>query len=202
MAITTLLWDVGGVCLSNAWDHNQRGVIARQFNFDQPAFEHRHAELVDPLERGQMSFEEYLRLTLFEETRPFTLQEVRAAIQDQSRAIEPTLELLRHLRRSTRYLLATLNNESREMNSYRIARFHLNEIFGVFFTSCFLDLRKPQPRIYQLALDLCHRSAAECVFIDDRPFNCEVARKVGIHAIQYTDMEQLRSALKDVGVTV
>ena len=58
--ITTLFFDIGGVCLSNGWDHEQRQALAQQFGFDYPAFDSRHRQVTDSLERGQLTLEEAL----------------------------------------------------------------------------------------------------------------------------------------------
>ena len=60
-----------------------------------------------------------------------------------------------------------------ELNAYRIREFHLARNFTAFFSSCYLGLRKPDPAIYRLALEVTQRAAEECVFIDDRPANLE-----------------------------
>ena len=55
------------------------------------------------------------------------------------------------------WLVATLNNESCELNEHRIKKFKLRELFSIFFTSCYLGVRKPDEKIYQLALGITQR---------------------------------------------
>src|SRR5258708_4688896 len=93
--ISTLFFDIGGVCLSNGWDHEQRQSIAEKFSFDYAAFDARHRQVVDSLERGQLSLEEYLSWTIFYEPRPFTMTDLVPAIHDLSTPIPDTLELIR-----------------------------------------------------------------------------------------------------------
>lgn len=200
-AITTLFFDLGGVCLSNGWDHEQRQAIAERFGFDYPAFDSRHRQVVDALERGELSLDEYLQWTLFYEPRPFTCDEIVRAIFGLSTPMPETLELVRRLKASGRYLLATINNESRELNEYRIERFGLHELFTAFFTSCYLGLTKPRPEHYRRALAITYRRPDECLYIDDRPMNVEVARILGMHPVQFTDAAQLESELRAVGVS-
>ena len=199
-AITTLFFDIGGVCLSNGWDHEQRQAIARQFGFDYEAFDSRHRQIVDSLERGFLSLDDYLNWTLFYEPRPFLPADVRKAIEQLSTPIEETLALVRQLRASGRYQLMTINNESRELNEYRIQRFGLRDIFSAFFTSCYLGLIKPQPEHYRRALQISQRSPDECLYIDDRPMNVEVARILGMRPIHFTSAAQLERELRDAGV--
>src|SRR4028118_1596144 len=110
MTISTILFDIGGVMLSNGWDHEQRQVIARQFGFDYDAFDSRHRQVVDTLERGQLSLEEYLNWTIFYEARPFTTSNVVDAIKGLSTAHPDTIEIVKSVHASHQYILATLNN--------------------------------------------------------------------------------------------
>ncbi len=50
-------------------------------------------------------------------------------------------------------------------------------------SSCDVKQLKPEADIYQTLLDKFGLKAEECVFIDDRPVNCEGAQKAGIHTI-------------------
>jgi putative hydrolase of the HAD superfamily len=99
-----------------------------------------------------------------------------------------------------RYLMGTINNESTEINQYRIEQFRLKEIFDLFVSSCFVGLRKPERDIYRLALEITQRAPEECCFIDDRALNLEQAASLGIHTIQMQGVEQLREELEKVGV--
>lgn len=199
-AITTLFFDLGGVCLSNGWDHEQRQVVAKQFGFDYTAFDSRHRQVVDTLERGDLSLQEYLQWTLFYEPRAFSVGEVVSAIEQLSTPIPDSLTLVGALRDSRKYTLMTINNESRELNDYRIRQFELRSLFTAFFSSCYLKLLKPQPQHYRLALDIAQRSVDECLYIDDRPMNVEVARILGMHPILFTSAAQLEIDLRDAGV--
>src|SRR5262249_54121062 len=102
----------------------------------------------------------------------------------------------------SKYVMATINNESLELNLHRIDKFRLRNIFTAFFSSCFVRLRKPDLAIYRLALDVMQKAHDECCFIDDRPLNLDAARQAGIHAIQFHDANQLRRELADLGAAV
>ncbi|HTJ87004.1 MAG TPA: HAD-IA family hydrolase, partial [Terriglobales bacterium] len=78
--------------------------------------------------------------------------------------------------------------------------FELAEIFDVFVSSCFVGIRKPDERIYRLALELTQFSAEECVFIDDRQENLTGAEKVGIRTVLMKDAQQLRRDLQSLGI--
>jgi putative hydrolase of the HAD superfamily len=110
------------------------------------------------------------------------------------------LAFARALADSGKYFMGTLNNESRELNLYRIEKFGLREIFRLFVSSCFVGLRKPESGIYRLAIDITQINPEACCFIDDRALNLECAAKLGMHTIQMQTLEQLREELAKLGV--
>ncbi|MGB6868840.1 MAG: HAD family phosphatase, partial [Acidobacteriaceae bacterium] len=182
--ISTILWDVGGVLLTNAWDHQQRTAVLTRFGLDRADFERRHAEVDQAWERDEVSAAEYLRHTVFFQPRPFSQAEFLDAMRAESAVLpDSALGIVRRLAASE-YVLATVNNESRAMNEYRLKNFGLSEYFSAFFTSCYLGVRKPDRRIYQIALDVLQRDPEAVAFVDDRPENVAAAVSLGIHGIR------------------
>jgi putative hydrolase of the HAD superfamily len=198
--ISLLLWDVGGVLLSNGWDHPARAAAVDHFGLDPVEFERRH-QLVDAeFEAGRLNWDQYLAATVFDVPREFTPDAFRAFVEARSIEIAPNLALARALRARGSWTMAALNNESRELNEFRIAKFGLADVFGAFFSSCYTGRRKPDPLAYRSALGILHRSPPETVFVDDRPENVAAARQLGVHAILARDPAQLRNDLADAGV--
>jgi putative hydrolase of the HAD superfamily len=199
-AITALFWDVGGVLLTNGWDHGERRRAVETFALERDEFEARHAEVAAAFETHEITSREYLDHTVFYRQRPFSPKDFQQFMFAQSQAHAETLRVAEHLASTRRYLMATLNNESLDLNLFRIRKFELRNHFSVFFSSCFLAARKPSVEIYRRALDLTQRAAGECVMIDDRPENLEAPRQLGMAAIQYQAPAQLREELERLGV--
>ena len=199
--ITALFWDVGGVLLSNAWDREQRQCTLKEFDLDDAEFESRHEMLVSSFERGKITLQNYLERTVFYRPRSFTAEAFTQHMFSLSTPNPETLQLGKELSRSGKYLMATINNESKELNLFRIQKFGLREIFSLFVSSCFVGLRKPEEGIYRLALEITQRPPEECCFIDDRPLNLDSASRLGMHVIQMKTAEQLRADLQKLGVT-
>jgi putative hydrolase of the HAD superfamily len=197
--ITAVFSDVGGVLLTNGWDRSQRKSMVEHFGLDRAEFEDRHQLLNAALDIGQLELDHYLDRTIFYRPRSFTRQAVRDFMYAQSQEIPGSLALVARLA-PCKLFLATLNNESRELNLYRIEKFALRRYFSVFFSSCYLGVRKPEEQIYRLALDLSQRPPEECVFIDDRPLNLECARRLGLRTIQFLNAQQLETDLRALGV--
>jgi len=200
--ITALFWDVGGVLLSNAWDREQRQRTLKEFNLDVVEFESRHEMLVSSFERGKITLQNYLERTVFYRPRSFTAEAFTQHMFSLSTPNPETLQLGKELSRSGKYQMSTINNESKELNLYRIQTFGLREIFSLFVSSCFVGLRKPEEGIYRLALEITQRPPEECCFIDDRPLNLDSASRLGMHVIQMKTAEQLRADLQKLGVTL
>lgn len=201
-AITAIFSDVGGVLGSNGWDRPARHRAADEFKLDWLDFEDRHELVVNALETGRLTLGAYLDRTVFYRPRDFSRERFERFMFSQSKPIPVSLELYGRLARSRRYLMATLNNESLELNLHRIEQFGLRGLFSVFFSSCFLGIKKPHDEIYSLALKLTQRKADECLFVDDRLLNVERARECGMHAIQCLDPAALEPQMRAAGVEI
>jgi putative hydrolase of the HAD superfamily len=201
--ISTVLWDVGGVLLTNGWDHLQRYDVLARFGLEREPFETIHAEWNDAWEKYHITLDEYLRKTVFYEPRGFSPAEFFEAMKEQSLLHPNTaISILKQISASDEYVVAMLNNESRELNDYRIEAFGLLEYFDCFVSSCYVGLRKPHPEIYKLTLDLLQRDPGEVVFIDDREGNIATAHSLGMHGIVHTTAQQTAAELSRLGVHV
>lgn len=199
--IGTILWDIGGVLLTNGWDRQQRDHVLARFALNPAEFEPRHAEVFDAWEKDELGVDEYLRRTVFYEPRSFSQAEFLEAIRGESHLLpDSAIGILRQLAASQHYVLATVNNESRALNEFRLTQFGLVDLFDAFFSSCYLGLRKPDRRIYQVALDVLQRDPEDCIFIDDRAENVGAAVSLGIHGIRYEGSEKLVEELNRLGV--
>ena len=198
--IHTIFWDVGGVLLTNAWDHNERADALEHFHLDKKEFHARHEMVVSSFECGKITLDEYLDRTVFYQDHSFTRDEFRDYMFSLSKPLTDVLAYARALAASGKYFMGTINNESRELNLYRIEQFGLREVFRLFISSCFVGLRKPEAAIYQLAIEITQINPQECCFIDDRAENLECAATLGIHTIQMKTLEQLREDLGKFGV--
>jgi len=200
-AINALFWDVGSVLLTNAWDRTERIKAFEHFHLDADEFHARHEMVVSSFERGKITLDEYLDRTVFYKERPFTREAFRDFMFSLSQPFPQVLQFAQALANSGKYFMGTINNESRELNDYRIEEFALRKMFRLFVSSCFVGLRKPERDIYRLALEITQFPAQQCCFIDDRALNLECAAQLGMHTIQMQTLEQLQADLKQLGIT-
>ena len=196
-----ILFDVGGVLLTNGWDHCERAVVLDQFGLDREAFEARHAKPNDAWERDVITARDYLNATVFYQPRSFSHEEFLEAMYAQSELLQSgAMSILRELAASDKCMLGVLNNEARETNEHRFSQFKLREFIQVSLSSCYLGLRKPELAMYRRALDILGKSAERILFIDDRAENAEAAAAAGMKSIVFKDETALRRELVGLGV--
>jgi putative hydrolase of the HAD superfamily len=196
-----ILFDVGGVLLTNGWDHYERALAMERFQLDTAAFEARHAAVYPAWERGAITGKEYLNAAVFNEPRSFSRGEFFSFLLSLSKPLpDGALGILKQIAASNKCLAGALNNEPRETNEYRFREFGLRENFKVALSSCYLGLRKPDHAMYQRALDILGRPAERILFIDDREANVSAALKAGIKALVFHGADALRQELADLEV--
>lgn len=196
-----VLFDVGGVLLTNGWDHRERAAAAKHFRIDLPSLEAHHVAVVDAWERGQIDRDAYLEAAVFYEPRPFSREDFFAFILSQSQVLpDGALGILDQLATSNHCMVGALNNEARETNEYRFKQFGLRRFFKLALSSCFVGQRKPELAMYRCAVDILGVPAERILFIDDRQENANGAAAAGMKAIVFQGEAALRQELERLGV--
>jgi putative hydrolase of the HAD superfamily len=198
--VELVLFDIGGVLGSNGWDREQRTAATERFGLDPEDFQYRHEETVGALESGQITLDEYLDLTVFCSGLEIDRDEFKTFMFAQSVPWPDSIAVARDLAKTGAVRMATLNNESAELNDYRIEQFGLRDIFPTFFTSCWLGVRKPTLAIYERALGMTQAEPTRTVFVDDRVQNLTPAAALGVRTIQFRGADQLRADLQAQGL--
>jgi putative hydrolase of the HAD superfamily len=78
---------------------------------------------------------------------------------------------------------ALITNNVRELGDGWRALIPVDELFEVVIDSSHAGVRKPDPAIFQLALNALGVDAADCIFLDDFPGNIAGAEAVGIRGV-------------------
>jgi putative hydrolase of the HAD superfamily len=196
-----ILFDIGGVLLTNGWDHRERSIVIEQFHLDRDALESRHDKASEAWERGELTRDEYLDAAVFYEPRSFSREEFFSAICGQSKKLpNGALCILEELAASDKCRIGSLNNEARETHEFRVATFGLRNLFKYTFASCYMGIRKPDPAIYLRTLGILGNKPERSLFIDDRLENIAAAAAVGMKAIRFTGADALRQDLESLEV--
>ena len=200
--ITTLFLDIGGVLLTNGWDHDIRRHAAEKFNLDYDEMNERHHLTFDTYEEGKLSLDGYLNRVVFYQKRSFSREEFKAYMYAQSQPFPEMIELMRGLKAQHGLQVAAVSNEGRELTVYRVQQFKLGTFIDFFISSCFVHYRKPDADLYHIALDIAQVQPEQVIYIDDRPMFVEVAQGLGIKGIIHTSLAATRTNLADLGLSL
>lgn len=200
--ITTLFIDIGGVLLSNGWDRQARRRATETFQLDLVELDERHHLTFDTFEEGKLSLEEYLTRVVFYDERPFSREDFRAFMFDQSYHFPEMIEFICQLKTHYGLKVVVVNNEGRELNEHRIKTFGLSTFVDFFISSCFVHLRKPDADMFRLALDIAQVAPEQVVYIEDRPMFVEVASNLGIRGIVHTGYATTKQELAHLGLSL
>ena len=200
LPVTTLFLDIGGVLLTDGWDHHSRRRAATNFKLNLAEMEDRHHLTFDTYEEGKLTLEEYLGRVVFYQKRPFTRAQFRRFMFAQSKPYPKMIELAALLKARHGLKIAVVSNEARELNAYRIRKFKLDGFVDAFISSCFVHVRKPDADIFRLALDIAQAPARQVVYIENTPMFVRIAEGLGIRSILHTDYRSTCAKLASFGL--
>jgi putative hydrolase of the HAD superfamily len=199
-AITCLFVDIGGVLLSNGWDHHARRRAAKHFNLVWGEMEERHRLTFEIHEEGKLTFQEYLGLVVFYQKRSFTRVQFRRFMLAQSQPHREMIALVAQLKNQQGLKVVVVSNESRELNAHRIRTFKLDGFVDSFVSSCFVHLRKPDVKIFHLALDIAQTPARQVLYLENTPMFVQIAAGLGIRSILHKDFKSTCAKLASLGL--
>lgn len=198
--VSTIFTDIGGVLLTNGWDHEARKRAIEKFNLDAEETQERHHLCFDTLEVGKIPLDDYLNRVIFYKRRNFDRNDFWKFMRDQSKPLPGMIKLLLHLKKKYKLKIAVVSNEGRELAEYRIRKFALNELADFYIVSSFVHFRKPDPDIYRIAIDIAQVAPEKVAYIEDREMFVQVARSLGIHGIKHSDINSTVEKLKEFGL--
>lgn len=204
--VEALFLDIGGVLLTNGWDHALRFKTAETFNIDKEEMDSRHRLIFDTYETGKLTFDEYLKRVIFFEKRPFTVQDVKQFIFNAARPHDEMINFIKEIKKRHHLKVGVVSNEGRELAIDRISKFNLASFVDFFIVSSFVHFRKPDADIYKLAIDVVQVPPSRIAYIDDRQLLVEIAKGFGIQGIHHEGVESTEAALNvllsdKVGIT-
>lgn len=201
MAIEGLLLDVGGVIGTNGWDRHARARACEKFHLEKEDLDSRHKMVFDTYEEGKLTLDDYLDRVIFHKPRDFSRDDFKSFMYLASEPWQDMIGLIKRLKRKHKLHITICSNEGRELTLHRVELFGLKSFVDTFVFSCFVRTRKPDPEMYQMALDLSLRTADQMIYLDDRALFVELALKQGIRGIVHSEYEKTRAELAAYGLT-
>jgi len=198
--ITTLFLDIGGVLLTNGWGREQRNAAIKHFKLDGDELNERHHLTFDTYESGKLTLSEYLKRVVFYEKRPFSEAAFIKFMFKQSLPYPDAIAFFKELKKAHQLKVIAVSNEGRELNTHRVSKYKLNELFDAFASSSFVHLRKPDADIFKMAIDIAQTDPENIIYIDDRHMFVEVAITLGMHGIHHMGLDTTKKQLKKFGL--
>ena len=188
MTIKALIWDLEGVLMVTG-EKDLPSTVAMKL--DAPYEKVReifYSDINDKVDLGEITQDEFNQHVLDTLQLPGEKKVVLEKIVYEDFFIDDQLlKTIAELR--GRYKMGLLSNFSDELRRMIDNEWDLGSAFDEIIISCEVCLVKPDPEIFNLMLDRLGVRADEAVFIDDRIKNIEGAKKIGLHAVFFTNKE-------------
>ena len=196
--INILFFDVGGILLTNGWGHESREEASRRFGLNYEEVDDLHTFIFNVYEAGSVDLDEYLDTVIFNHPRDFAREDFKQFMFEQSKELPDMLAWLKEWKKDCGFRIISINNEGKELNDYRVKKFKLHQCFDAFISSCEVGIRKPDPKIFRLAMGVAQALPQQCVYFDDRKMFALAAQKLGIRAYQHTSFESTKEILEKI----
>ncbi|WP_159470255.1 HAD family hydrolase [Dyadobacter sp. 3J3] len=194
--IKALFLDIGGVLISNGWQHQSRYKAIEKFGLNKQKVEARHKLVFETYESGNITHDEYLDWVIFYEPRTFSKQEFTEFMFTQSVAIAGSIDFFKEIKQEYRLKVFAVSNEGRELNAYRIKHFKLDELFDGYISSCYVHLHKPDKSMLKLACDVSQTLPENALYIDDGKLLTEIADSLGFQTLHFQSLQNTKTLIK------
>lgn len=179
--ITTILFDMYGVILEeskgnfipytfNYFDNNEHERLKRQFKEEQ---------LFTKAGNGELTSDMFLSMLGYENPQYHMKNYIENHLTLDSNFIPFAENYYKQ------YDFVILSNDVSEWSTYITEYYQLNKYFKHKIVSGDVKCRKPEKKIYELALEKIGKHSSECIFIDNSVKNLEVANELGICSILF-----------------
>src|SRR5690606_9457274 len=101
---------------------------AKKFDLDYIDMEAKHNFIYNVFEIGSISLDDYLNTVVFDRSRNFSKDDFKKFMFAQSTELPKFLSWLKNWKRQIQLPVFAVNNESRELNDYRIDTFALHQV--------------------------------------------------------------------------
>jgi putative hydrolase of the HAD superfamily len=153
------------------------------------------------LERGELGMDDFVAALEAEALAAGFQLDARRLMGLIGASLGPRAEMataIGHIRGSGLRTAALTNNWSDETHRSSPSGLHETGLFDVIIESAVEGLRKPDPRIYALALARLNVLASETVFLDDLGMNLKPARDMGMTTIKVVDPDDALAELETI----
>ena len=199
-----IIFDLGGVVLTNDWDKNYLKYVrefTEHFKISPEDMDRAWKKFWHLFRNGKITEDEFWRMFLTEanvENPEEKVEEAKRIWRKHQKAHECMLSLIKTLKR--KYRVVALTNLSKEWYEFKVRKFNLLNYFDFIVSSGHFGKDKSGKEIYLHTLKRLNIPPEECLFIDDRERNVKIARDIGMRAILFKDASSLKRKLKELSI--
>lgn len=196
MTIKAIIFDLGGVLL-RTMDFTGREGLAASLNMDR----HELEEFIfggdsgDRAQRGEITVQQHWENLRYQ--IGYTPQEFKILLDEffaRDVLDEDLVDYVRRLHKG--YKTALLSNAWDDLRQVISEKWHFEDAFDLMIISSEVGMAKPDPRIFQQALDRLRVTASETIFVDDFQRNVQAALAMGIKAVRFQNPQKMRDDLE------
>lgn len=186
-----VLFDLYGVIMYEQNDEYLRSIEEAVGHSDQ-AFWDSYWAVRHEFDAGNVKSAEYWQMVSDHLGRPIKDPEeaTRIDIESWLRQDDSMVDYIKRLH-SEEVRVGVLSNITSELADAMLERNDWLQLFNPLVLSCETGFAKPQPEIYELAVDKFGLPAENILFVDDRPVNVKGAQTVGLSAHLFTSKNTL-----------
>ncbi|MFZ2098736.1 MAG: HAD family phosphatase [Anaerolineales bacterium] len=198
MTFKAIIFDLGGVLLRTT-DFEPREQLAACLHMSRYQLEEFifGGESGDRAQRGEISVQQHwenLRQQI--NYSPQEFQSLLDSFFAHDEIDESLIYYVHELHKT--YKTALLSNAWNDLRQVIREKWQFEDAFDAMIISAEVRLVKPDPRIFQLAVDRLGVQANRTIFVDDQQRNVQGAKAVGIQAIQFQTAQQMRFDLEQL----
>ena len=138
----------------------------------------------------------------YEKTKPsidMTVEELNEVLNEANSTMYVRPERISYTEElRKKYKIALLSNFTNGLEKFLEEVFNIYHLFDLVVSSYNLKIKKPDPRIYEYALEKLGIQPEEAIFIDDLEENVKGAEAVGIKGIIFKNSEQCKLDLDNI----
>lgn len=196
--VKAIIFDLGGVLFTNGTDAFVRKIMTR-YSLDEITVRDVLDGALGSLYReARISREEFWRRAIEALGLRESMDQLEREWIDGYELIEGTKKIIEAL--SKKYSVYYLSDNVRERVEQLEQKYHFLSLFSGGIFSHEVGIRKPDPRLYRMILDLARVDPHEAIYIDDKPHFLFSAQALGIGTLVFTTPEQLREDLNTRGI--
>ncbi|MBI5397855.1 HAD family phosphatase [Candidatus Woesearchaeota archaeon] len=197
--IKCILFDMGGVLFLPGTSAAFAEKMQEQYNKPKNLVQKMHKKNLEQLETDHMDSHTFWTTLLQDLNIPLKEEEhVKEIAYKKDHPNTEMIKLVVMLKK--KYLVGMLTNNNREMHERRLQESDIGDLFDYIFTSYELGFRKPDPQIYWAVVKELNMKPEEIIFFDDDPENIVSAKSIGMHAILYESVTQMKREIKKIKI--